>query len=98
MKSLPGREVFSWDVGRVEETREEEGIMRRSVPAFFPGLWFQRSPGCKCGFHRLKLGNMCVQKLPKNETTWWDSSVSDLGNLGCNFICVVLLHQLCDVG
>lgn len=46
MKSLPGREVFSWDVGRVEETREEAGIMGRSIPTSFSVFWFQRSSGC----------------------------------------------------
>lgn len=35
MKSLPGREVFSRDVGRVEETREEEGLWEGLSLPFF---------------------------------------------------------------
>lgn len=41
MKSLPGKEVFSWDVGRVEEAG---GIVVRSVPTSFSAVGFQRLP------------------------------------------------------
>lgn len=44
MKSLPGREVFSWDVGRVEEAGGGGGIVVRSVSTSFSAVGFQRLP------------------------------------------------------
>lgn len=53
------RSIFS-GCGKGRGDKRRGRIMRRSVPAFFSGLWFQWSPGCECGFHKLKLGNMCA--------------------------------------
>lgn len=92
------RSIFSGCGKGRGDKEESKGSSWGLSPTSFSSLWFRRSPGCYCGFHRLKLAHMCVQKLPKNGITWWDGSVSHLGSLGCNVICVVPTHQLCDVG